>query len=47
MGMGEDREGDRVKAVNQIILGLFLQVHCIKSDFTVNLEVTYKGQTSF
>lgn len=47
MGIGEDREGNRVKAADQIILGLFPQVHCIKSDFTVNLKVTYKGQTSF
>lgn len=40
--------GNRAKHVDQVIVGPFPQVNCMKLlDFTANLEVTYKGQTSF
>jgi len=47
MGRGTGGGGNRAKQVDQVILGLFLQLNCIKLDFIANLELTYKGQTSF
>lgn len=47
MGRGTGGGGNRAKHVDQVVVGLFPQVNCIKLDFTANLEVTYKGQTSF
>lgn len=38
---------NRAKQVDQITLSLFPQENCIKLDFIANLEVTYKGKTSF
>lgn len=47
MGRGTGGGRNRAKQVDQVILGLFPEVNCIKLDFTANLEVTYKDQTSF